>query len=144
MSRMVDLASVCTPPGTHAEIAARLLDAGVHTLCEKPMATSLKECDAILAAARRSGAVLSVVAQNRFTTSMARLKRFSTPDWPAGSCTPRSIPTGGAVPVTTTCGGAEPGRARAVAAPSTTPFTTSTPCRGCSGLPEQPAAARGG
>jgi predicted dehydrogenase len=71
----VDLASVCTPPGTHAEIAARLLDAGIHTLCEKPMAPSLQECDAILAAARRSGAVLSVVAQNRFTTPMARLKQ---------------------------------------------------------------------
>jgi UDP-N-acetyl-2-amino-2-deoxyglucuronate dehydrogenase len=71
----VDLASVCTPPGTHAEIAVRLLDAGVHTLCEKPMAPSLQECDAIPAAGRRSGAVLSVVAQNRFTTPMARLKR---------------------------------------------------------------------
>jgi predicted dehydrogenase len=71
----VDLASVCTPPGTHAEIAVRLLDAGVHTLCEKPMAPSLQDCDAILAAARRSGAVLSVVAQNRFTTPMARLKQ---------------------------------------------------------------------
>lgn len=71
----VDLASVCTPPGTHAEIAGCLLAAGVHTLCEKPMATSLQECDAILAAARRGGAVLSVVAQNRFTTPMARLKQ---------------------------------------------------------------------
>lgn len=70
-----DLASVCTPPGTHAEIAGGLLDAGVHTLCEKPMAPSLQECDALLAAARRSGAVLSVVAQNRFTTPMARLKQ---------------------------------------------------------------------
>jgi predicted dehydrogenase len=71
----VDLASVCTPPGTHAEIAAHLLAAGIHTLCEKPMAPSLQECDAILTAARRSGAVLSVVAQNRFTTPMARLKQ---------------------------------------------------------------------
>jgi UDP-N-acetyl-2-amino-2-deoxyglucuronate dehydrogenase len=70
----VDLASVCTPPGTHAGIAGRLLAAGVHTLCEKPMATSLQECDTVLAAARRSGAVLSVVAQNRSTTPMARLK----------------------------------------------------------------------
>src|SRR5690348_13001852 len=71
----VDLASVCTPPGTHAEIAVRLLAAGIHTLCEKPMATSLQECDAILTTARRSGTVLSVVAQNRFTTPMARLKQ---------------------------------------------------------------------
>lgn len=71
----VDVASVCTPPGTHAEIAARLLDAGIHTLCEKPMAPSLQECDAMLTAAQRSGTVLSVVAQNRFTTPMTRLKQ---------------------------------------------------------------------
>jgi predicted dehydrogenase len=71
----VDLASVCTPPDTHAEIAVSLLKAGVHTLGEKPMATSLQECDAILAAAQASGALLSIVAQNRFTTPMMRLKR---------------------------------------------------------------------
>jgi UDP-N-acetyl-2-amino-2-deoxyglucuronate dehydrogenase len=71
----IDLASVCTPPSTHAEIAARLLDAGVSTLLEKPMAPSLAECDAILAAADRSGAVLSIVAQNRFTNPMMRLKQ---------------------------------------------------------------------
>jgi UDP-N-acetyl-2-amino-2-deoxyglucuronate dehydrogenase len=71
----LDLASVCTPPSTHAQIAARLLDAGVNTLLEKPMALSLAECDAILAAADRGGAVLSVVAQNRFTNPMMRLKQ---------------------------------------------------------------------
>ena len=71
----VDLASVCTPPSSHAEIAARLLNAGVNTLLEKPMAPSLAECDAILAAADRGGAILSVVAQNRFTNPMMRLKQ---------------------------------------------------------------------
>ncbi len=71
----VDLASVCTPPDTHAEIASSLLNAGVHTLGEKPMAISLQECDAILAAEQASGALLSIVAQNRFTTPMMRLKR---------------------------------------------------------------------
>jgi UDP-N-acetyl-2-amino-2-deoxyglucuronate dehydrogenase len=71
----VDLASVCTPPGTHAEITVDLLGAGIHTLCEKPMAASLEECDAMLAAADAGGATLSVVAQNRFTTPMMRLKQ---------------------------------------------------------------------
>jgi len=73
--RNIDLASVCTPPSGHAEIAAKLLDAGVSTLLEKPMAPSLAECDAILAAAERGGAILSVVAQNRFTNPMMRLKQ---------------------------------------------------------------------
>lgn len=71
----LDLASVCTPPSTHAEIAARTLEAGVNTLLEKPMAPSLAECDAMLEAADRGGAVLSVVAQNRFTNPMMRLKQ---------------------------------------------------------------------
>jgi predicted dehydrogenase len=71
----IDLASVCTPPGTHAEITVALLDAGVHALCEKPMAPSLVECDAMIAAAERGGAILSAVAQNRFTTPMMRLKQ---------------------------------------------------------------------
>ncbi|HZR52637.1 MAG TPA: Gfo/Idh/MocA family oxidoreductase [Streptosporangiaceae bacterium] len=71
----VDLASVCTPPATHAEIASDLLAAGIHTLCEKPMAASLAECDAMIGDARRTGALLSVVAQNRFTAPMAKLKR---------------------------------------------------------------------
>lgn len=71
----IDLASVCTPPGTHAEITGQLLSAGIHVLCEKPMAPSLAECDAMIAAAERSGAILSAVAQNRFTTPMMRLKQ---------------------------------------------------------------------
>jgi len=71
----IDLASVCTPPGSHAQIATQLLEAGIHTLLEKPMAPSLAECDAILAAADRSGAILSVVAQNRFTAPMMKLKQ---------------------------------------------------------------------
>jgi predicted dehydrogenase len=70
----VRLASVCTPPGTHAEIACGLLDAGINVLGEKPMAASLEQCDAMLAAEERSTALLSVVAQNRFRTDIQRLK----------------------------------------------------------------------
>jgi predicted dehydrogenase len=70
----VDLVSVCTSPGTHAEIASGVLSAGVNALVEKPMAASPEECDTIIAAAETEGALLSVVAQNRFTTPMMRLK----------------------------------------------------------------------
>lgn len=71
----IDLVSVCTPPYTHAELAIALLDAGKHVIVEKPMASSLEECDAMLEAAERSGKILSVVAQNRFTTPMMKLKQ---------------------------------------------------------------------
>ena len=70
-----DAASVCLPPFGHANTTVELLRAGKHVLVEKPMATSLDECDQMLAAARSSGKLLSVVAQNRFKTPMMKLKR---------------------------------------------------------------------
>ena len=70
----IDLVSVCTPPYTHAPIAIDFLRAGKHVLVEKPMASSLKECDEMNAAAQESGKILSVVAQNRFRTPMMNLK----------------------------------------------------------------------
>lgn len=71
----IDLVSVCTPPYTHAEIAIAFLHAGKHVIVEKPMASSLEECDRMNEAARRSGKLLSVAAQNRFTTPMMKLKQ---------------------------------------------------------------------
>ncbi|MES0299074.1 Gfo/Idh/MocA family protein [Citrobacter sedlakii] len=70
----VDLVDVCTPPYVHAEIAIDALNNGKHVLCEKPMAASLEECDAMIAAQRASGKTLSVIAQNRFTDAFWRLK----------------------------------------------------------------------
>jgi predicted dehydrogenase len=71
-----DLASVCTPPYVHAEIAINVLKAGKHVLVEKPMATSLKECDQMIQAMQASGKLLSVVAQNRFKTPLWNLKQL--------------------------------------------------------------------
>lgn len=70
----VDLVSICTPPSAHAQVAIDCLEAGVHVLVEKPMAASLAECDAMIAAAEKSGRLLSVVAQNRYRTTWMKLK----------------------------------------------------------------------
>ncbi|CAM3183409.1 Gfo/Idh/MocA family oxidoreductase [Paenibacillus lupini] len=70
----IDLVSICTPPYTHAELAVEFLRAGKHVLVEKPMASSLEECDAMNQAAEESGKLLSIVAQNRFRTPMMKLK----------------------------------------------------------------------
>jgi len=70
----LDLVSVATPPKTHAPITIDCLNSGVNVLVEKPMALSLTECDAMLAAAKESGKLLSVVAQNRFRNDMVILK----------------------------------------------------------------------
>jgi predicted dehydrogenase len=70
----LDLVSITTPPSTHARLSIDALRAGVNVLVEKPMAPSLEECDAMLAAERESGRLLSVVAQNRFRDDMVTLK----------------------------------------------------------------------
>ena len=71
----IDLVSICTPPFCHAEITVDCLKAGKHVIVEKPMAVSLRECDAMIAAQRESGKVLSVIAQNRFRDPVSALKK---------------------------------------------------------------------
>src|SRR5690606_29646698 len=70
----IDLISICTPPYTHAALTVECLEADKHVLVEKPMASSLAECDLMNEAAQRTGKLLSVVAQNRFRTPMMKLK----------------------------------------------------------------------
>ncbi len=52
----IDLIDVCTPGDTHAEIAIAALEAGKHVLCEKPLANSVEEAEAMVAAAERAKA----------------------------------------------------------------------------------------
>lgn len=72
----IDIVSICLPPGMHAQSAIDLMNSGKHVLVEKPMAPSLEECDAMIAASRQNGVLLSPVAQNRFKTPMMRVKKL--------------------------------------------------------------------
>lgn len=70
----IDLVDVCTPPFVHAEISINAMRAGKNVVCEKPMAASLEECDAMLRARDESGKKLSIIAQNRFRKEIRNLK----------------------------------------------------------------------
>jgi predicted dehydrogenase len=70
----VDAAVVGTPNALHAPQAIAFLDAGKHVLVEKPMAASLAEADAMVAAARRSGAFLMVAHCWRFHPDVRALR----------------------------------------------------------------------
>jgi len=70
----IDLVSICLPPSAHAETTIAALEAGKHTIVEKPMAASLEECDRMIAAAQRAGKLLSVVAQNRYSIPAMKVK----------------------------------------------------------------------
>lgn len=51
----IDVIDIVTPGGSHAEIAIAALEAGKHVLCEKPLANTLEEAEAMAAAADRAG-----------------------------------------------------------------------------------------
>ncbi len=65
---------IATPHPLHAEPACTALERGVHVLVEKPLAASLRDCDAMLDSARKSGAVLGVISQRRFYEPVQRMK----------------------------------------------------------------------
>lgn len=64
---------VAVPNHLHATVALAALDAGKHVLLEKPMALSVAECDALVAAGRRSGRVLTVGHELRLSTQWGRI-----------------------------------------------------------------------
>ena len=70
----ITLVDCCTPPYVHAEITINALHAGKNAICEKPMAASLEECDAMIRARDESGMKLSIIAQNRFRKPIRDLK----------------------------------------------------------------------
>jgi predicted dehydrogenase len=63
-----------TPHPLHAAPMIAATKAGVHALVEKPMAATLADCDAMLAAARQAGTLLGVISQRRFYEPVRRMK----------------------------------------------------------------------
>jgi predicted dehydrogenase len=70
----VDVVTICLPPYLHAPVTLAAAAAGKHVLCEKPMAISLAECDAMIAACEKAGVTLGVIFQGRFEPLAIRLK----------------------------------------------------------------------
>jgi len=60
----VDLAHICTPPGSHIPLAVQCLEAGVPVLLEKPPALSLAQIDELIAVSESTGVDVSAVFQH--------------------------------------------------------------------------------
>ncbi|SCL45147.1 Oxidoreductase family, NAD-binding Rossmann fold [Micromonospora citrea] len=73
--RLADAVVLATPDREHAEPAARLADLGYHILLEKPIAPSEAECEAVAAAAERTGVLLAVCHVLRYTRYTDAVKR---------------------------------------------------------------------
>ncbi len=72
----IDVVSVCTPNGLHAEHSIKALKAGYHVLCEKPMALTVPDCAAMINAAERANKRLFIVKQNRFNPPVEAVKEL--------------------------------------------------------------------
>ena len=69
VARRFDGAIVALPNHLHAPVSCELLRRGIHVLVEKPMAPTVAECDAMIAAAAEAGATLAVGLEFRFFAS---------------------------------------------------------------------------
>jgi UDP-N-acetyl-2-amino-2-deoxyglucuronate dehydrogenase len=72
----IDVVSICTPNALHGPQTILSLKAGRHVLCEKPMALSVKECEAMIETAEKSKKSLFIVKQNRFNPPVVELKKL--------------------------------------------------------------------
>lgn len=71
----LDLVSIVAPTSLHRAVTLAALDAGVHVLVEKPIASDREEAEAMIAAAERAGRLLSVGHIERFNPAIRELKR---------------------------------------------------------------------
>ncbi|HEY89035.1 MAG TPA: Gfo/Idh/MocA family oxidoreductase [Thermoflexia bacterium] len=72
----VDLIDVCLPTYLHQRYTIAALQAGHHVLCEKPMALTVAEADAMLAAAQRADRQLMIAQCIRFWPEYRVLRRY--------------------------------------------------------------------
>ncbi len=73
----VDLVSIVTPPNTHRAFAIAALEAGKHTLCEKPTAMDAAEAQAMLAAAEARPQQLALIDHElRFLPAIRQARRI--------------------------------------------------------------------
>ena len=72
----IDAVSIATPDFAHADIVLGAIDAGKHVLVEKPLATTIEECEAILKARDEKGVKLMVDFQNRWNISFYHVRQM--------------------------------------------------------------------
>jgi len=72
----VDIVDICTPPGTHAEIAAAAAAAGKAVICEKPLAVSYAQAFSAMESARRANVLNAVGFNYRRLPAVSLMKRM--------------------------------------------------------------------
>jgi predicted dehydrogenase len=75
----LDAVVVAVPDAYHADVSVQALEAGLHVLCEKPLALSVAECDRIAAARDAAGRVVQVGTMKRFDPAYLKLLELLPP-----------------------------------------------------------------
>ena len=72
--KVLDVITICTPNGLHAEHSIKAFKKGFHVLCEKPMAISVFDCGEMIKEAEKANRRLFVVKQNRYNPPIRAIK----------------------------------------------------------------------
>ena len=72
----IDAVSVCVANNAHADLSIKALKAGKHVLCEKPMAITLEECEAMVAEAKKAGKFLMIGHNQRLAKAHVTAKKL--------------------------------------------------------------------
>jgi len=72
----LDAVSIALPTPMHADFTIKALKAGLNVLCEKPMASNIKQCEKMIASAERTGKVLQIAHCIRFWPEYAKTKEI--------------------------------------------------------------------
>lgn len=75
-NKEIDVISICLPNYLHASVTIAALNAGKHVLCEKPMATSKDEAEAMIAAGKLNDKKLMIAHNQRFVASHQKAKEI--------------------------------------------------------------------
>ncbi|PWG81028.1 Gfo/Idh/MocA family protein, partial [Pararcticibacter amylolyticus] len=70
----IDVVSICSPNGLHAEHTIKALQSGFHVLCEKPLSISVSDCGDMIKTAEKFNKRLFVIKQNRFNPPVTAVK----------------------------------------------------------------------
>ena len=74
-SGLVEAVLCCTPHPVHELVVVKAAKAGVHVLCEKPIATTIGEADRMIAATDEAGVKFGVIFQRRFWPAAQRIRK---------------------------------------------------------------------
>ena len=72
----IDAVSVCVANNAHADISIQALRAGKHVLCEKPMAVTIEECEAMVDEAKKAGKFLMIGHNQRLAKAHVKAKEL--------------------------------------------------------------------